>query len=71
MNEQKWFTCAEFNAKTDANYHKHQAEKAAILRYAKRQGAAIRRQNRLIVLDLSLAATALMALGVLIGCVVG
>lgn len=71
MNEQKWFTCAEFNEKTAANHRKHQAEKAAILRHAQRHTAAIRRQNRLIVLDLSLAATALTALGVLIGCMVG
>ena len=71
MNEQKWFTCAEFNEKTAANHRKHQAEKAAILRHAQRHAAAIRRQNRLIALDLSLAATALTALGVLSGCMVG
>lgn len=69
MNEQKWFTCAQFNEKTTANYRKHQEEKAAILRQGRRYAAAVRRQNRLIALDLSVADVALMALGVLIGCI--
>ena len=69
MNTENWINYKEFNKKTEANYRKHQAEKAAILRHAQRHTADIRRQNRLIVLGLSLAATTLTALGVLIGCI--
>ena len=71
MKEQNWINYKEFNAKTAANHRKHEAEAKAFLNHCQRHTAAIRRQNRLIALDLSLAAVATMALGVLIGCIVG
>jgi len=77
----------EFNKRTAMNYQlrtgleqklqqdaqaTRKQQRLAKYRIAGRHFAtAIRRQNRLIVLDLSLAAAALTALGVLIGCVVG
>ena len=65
MNEQQFFD--QLNEKTAANHRKYQAEKARVQRLA----TAVRRRNRLIALDLCLAAVALMALGVLFGCAVG
>jgi hypothetical protein len=70
MNENKWFTCAEFNAKTEANYRKHQAKKRMLLRLGNRMVRAKRRENCLIALDLSVIATCLLAVGVLIGCAI-
>ena len=70
MEGQNWINYKEFNEKTAANYRKHQKEKAAILRHARRMAAVNRWRNRLIVLDLSLAGVALMALGVLAGLLV-
>jgi len=70
MEEQNWINYKEFNAKTAANHRKHQAKKAAILRLGNRIAAENRRQHRLIVLDLSLAAVTLTALGVLVGMLV-
>lgn len=68
MNEQKWFTCAEFNALTAANHHKHQQERAALLNIANRAvRAEKRRRNRLLALDFGLVGATCVALGVLAG----
>ncbi len=68
MNEHKWFTCAEFNEKTDANYRKHQAELAAALNIGNRAvKAEERRRNWLLALDFGLVGATCAALGVLAG----
>lgn len=68
MNEQKWFTCAEFNALTAANHRKHQQERAALLNIANRAvRAEERRRKRLLALDFGLVGATCVALGVLAG----
>ena len=69
MPNNNWFTCEEFNAKTQANHEKYLQRKKAELRYLRRKAAAARRADRLMALDLTLAATAMLALGILIGLV--
>ena len=71
MDAQNWINYKEFNKKTAENYRKRQQEKAEVPRIGAQIVEEKRRQNRLIVLDLYLTATALTALGVLIGCMVG
>lgn len=68
MNEPKWFTCAEFNALTAANYLKHQQERAALLDIGNRAvRAEERRRKRLLALDFALVGATCAALGVLAG----
>ena len=68
MKELKWFTCAEFNALTAANYLKHQQERAALLDIGNRAvRAEERRRKRLLALDFGLVGATCAALGVLAG----
>lgn len=61
-----WFTCAEFNAKTGANHHKHEARRQALVNIARRQEESERRRrNRILALDCALVGTACAALGTL------
>ena len=70
MNAENWINYKEFNAKTEANYRKHQAKNRMLLRLGDRMVRAKRRENRLIALDLSVIGICLLALGVLIGCAI-
>ena len=69
MNEERWFTCKEFNARTAANLRKHEQEVKDFICYCRRHTAAIRRKRMTTALDLTLIAVTLLGIGVLIGCI--
>lgn len=69
MNEPKWCTCAEFNAKTEANAIKHNAERAARgRRYERRRITALRRVVLTVAVDAALVGVIAMAVVVLLAC---
>lgn len=70
MDAQNWINYKEFNKKTANNYRKRQEEKAELLRIGAQIVEEKRRQDRMLVLDLSLASIMLVALGVLVGLLV-
>ena len=69
MTNNNWFTCAEFNAKTQANRQKYLQRRKDEVRCLRRMADEARRADRRIALDLTLASAALTAMGIVIGLV--
>lgn len=70
MNEHDFFR--SLNARTDANYHKHQAQRRANRRIAYRQKrTALRHVVTTVAVDAALIGSIVTSLIVLVACAVG